>query len=138
MAPVKTYTATATREGRYWVIDVKGVGVTQARNLREAHVMAADLISAVRDIPATQVNVSIAADLEPEIARQVAETKKALAAFDKAQRDIARQQRSVVARLRGAGLTGADTAAVLGVSPQRVSQLAPKRAAARTKRATKA
>jgi len=28
---MSAYTATATREGRWWVIDVDGVGVTQSR-----------------------------------------------------------------------------------------------------------
>jgi len=31
MVAMSAYTATATREGRWWVIDVDGVGVTQSR-----------------------------------------------------------------------------------------------------------
>ncbi len=39
--------ATAAREGRFWVVDVPGVGVTQGRSVREARAMAADLVEAM-------------------------------------------------------------------------------------------
>ena len=41
----------------------------------------------------------------------------------KAQKAAAEESRKVVRRLKDQGLTGRDIAAVLGVSPQRVSQL---------------
>ena len=34
MAPVSTYRATAHREGNWWVVEVDGIGVTQAFGLR--------------------------------------------------------------------------------------------------------
>ncbi|HEX9335655.1 MAG TPA: hypothetical protein VF892_07205 [Pseudonocardiaceae bacterium] len=36
-----TYKASATREGRFWVIEVAGVGVTQGRTVPEAKEMTA-------------------------------------------------------------------------------------------------
>lgn len=51
---MNTYEATATREGKWWVIDVLGVGVTQARNLTEGHSMVDDLIEAMTgEVPGT-------------------------------------------------------------------------------------
>lgn len=38
------YHVTATREGRYWVLDIEGVGATQARHLAEFDVMIKDYV----------------------------------------------------------------------------------------------
>jgi len=46
-----------------------------------------------------------------------------VAELDAVQRRTAETSRAVVAKLKAAGLSGNDTAAVLDVSPQRVSQL---------------
>ncbi len=40
-------TATALSGGRFWAVAVAGVGVTQARSVREARAMAADLVEAM-------------------------------------------------------------------------------------------
>ncbi len=45
MASLNTYRAVATREGRWWAVDVEGVGHTQGRDLIEARRMAADLVT---------------------------------------------------------------------------------------------
>lgn len=50
---MNTYTAVVSREGRWWIVDVDGVGTTQARNLTEAQEMAVDLI-AITQRPANQ------------------------------------------------------------------------------------
>ena len=42
---MNTYRAVATREGRWWAVDVEGVGHTQGRDLGEARRMAADLVT---------------------------------------------------------------------------------------------
>ena len=51
MASLNTYRAEATREGRWWAVDVEGVGHTQGRDLVEARRMAADLVSIMRGVP---------------------------------------------------------------------------------------
>ena len=51
MASLNTYRAVATREGRWWAVDVEGVGHTQGRDLGEARRMAADLVSIMRGVP---------------------------------------------------------------------------------------
>ena len=134
---MKIYTATATREGKYWVLDVEGVGVTQSRSLKEAHAMISSLVSLVLQVPEGSFGTSVVAALEPEVDKEVADAKAAIAALDQQQRDAARRSRRAVERLKRSGLTGADTAAVLGISAQRVSQLAPKKAGAASKPAAK-
>ncbi|HEX7657959.1 MAG TPA: hypothetical protein VF444_00660 [Pseudonocardiaceae bacterium] len=53
----KKYKATATREGRLWVIDVPGVGVTQGRTVAEAREMTRDLIAAMTDVRLKDVDI---------------------------------------------------------------------------------
>src|SRR5688572_5245234 len=40
------YTATAVREGDYWVVDVDGIGTTQADTVDDIEQMAVDLVAA--------------------------------------------------------------------------------------------
>lgn len=124
------YRATARREGRLWVVDVDGVGVTQGRNLEEARAMALDLIHAIRQEDPTQVDLEWAVDVGDELTLEVQHARDAVAAAEAAQREAAVLSRQVARVLADqACLSGRDVAVVLGVSPQRVSQLL---AAART------
>jgi hypothetical protein len=58
MAAMSAYTATATREGLWWVINVDGIGVTQSRTLAEAHTWAQGLIEAVTGKVGADVTVT--------------------------------------------------------------------------------
>ena len=118
------YTAHARREGRYWVLDVEGVGVTQALNLDEAKEMVASLVVALVEVPLKSFNVVVIPTLGPEITAQIAEVKAAVAELDVQQRSVSQKSRTVVRALLGkVGVTGRDAAVILGVSPQRISQL---------------
>jgi CRP-like cAMP-binding protein len=123
MAEVSGYTATAIREGRWWLIQVPGVGATQSRTLADAPAMARDLIAAVRDVPARDVTVTVEPMLAEGLQQEVREARAAVADLDDKQRLAAALSRKAACDLKAYGLTGADTATVLGVSPQRVSQL---------------
>lgn len=118
------YTAVVTREGRGWVVDVLGVGTTQARNLAEAKDMAIDLVSITRQVPAASITVDIQTKLDAELEAEVQHARAAIHELEQRQQQVASTSRSVARKLvRSAGLTGRDAAVVLGVSPQRVSQL---------------
>lgn len=51
------YTATAISEGDHWVIDVPGVGTTQADGIEELGEMALDLIVAMTHIAPEEVHI---------------------------------------------------------------------------------
>jgi hypothetical protein len=74
---MKTHNATATREGRWWVVDVPGVGVTQGRTTREAERMAADLVAVMLDVPAEEVSVTVDFQLAGDLADEVRSAKQA-------------------------------------------------------------
>lgn len=115
--------AVAQREGRWWVVHVKGVGVTQGRTVREARSMAADLVRIVtgEDEPRVEVDFRVG---DIDATAEAARVRQLVAEAREAQEAAGLEQRAVVHKLLRSGLTGSDVAAVLGVSPQRVSQLA--------------
>jgi hypothetical protein len=117
------YNATARRDGRWWVVTVDGVGVTQARTLRDAPHAAIGLVSAMLDIDEDDVSVDVQPDLPPVLHDTVAAARAKVAQLNEQQQEAARASRDAAAALVASGLTGADAAAVLGVSPQRISQL---------------
>lgn len=122
---MKTYTVTAKRWARGWELHIDGVGVTQAANLKEAEEMARDYIEAIEDVPADGFAVEIHPDIEPGLAAAARGAKEAIQKAEQAQQVAASRSREAVRSLKDAGLSGVDVAAYLGVSPQRVSQLAP-------------
>ena len=65
-----------------------------------------------------RITVAFGTALDDEIA-----VRAALEDAERAQREAAARSRGLALRLREAGLSGADIAVVLRVSPQRVSQL---------------
>ncbi|WP_440900429.1 hypothetical protein [Actinosynnema sp.] len=122
---MKSYSATATREGRWWVVEVAGVGVTQGRTTREAERMAADLVAITLDVSAEEVSVDITFQLGGDLAAEVEHVKQAQREAERAQEQAADKSRAVVRRVLAAGLSKQDAARILGVSAQRISQLAP-------------
>jgi hypothetical protein len=53
------YTATAICEGDYWVIDVEGVGTTQADSVDDIEEMAVDLVTAMTHTAPGDVHVQV-------------------------------------------------------------------------------
>ena len=120
---MKTYTATARREGRWWVVEVDGVGTTQGRSTSEAQRMATDLVAVMENVPLDDVDVEIEFVLPGELGEEVRNAKQETRAAEQAQRSAAEKVRQVVAHILGDGMSKQDAARILGVSPQRISQL---------------
>jgi hypothetical protein len=53
------YTATAVCEGDYWVIDVPGIGTTQAGTVDDLEDMAVDLVTAITHTARQDVHVQV-------------------------------------------------------------------------------
>ena len=54
-----SYTATAICEGDHWVIDVPGVGTTQAESVDDIEEMALDLVVAMTHTDPQEVHVQV-------------------------------------------------------------------------------
>jgi hypothetical protein len=122
MAPVITHTVHATPWARGWELRIEGLGVTQSRSLQDAERMARDYISLDTGADPRSIHVKIIPELGG-LERDAEEAREAVARADQAQRAAAARSRETARRLRSAGLSGRDIAAVMRLSPQRVSQL---------------
>jgi hypothetical protein len=120
-----TYVVKATRSGRGWILAVPKVpgAVSYVRGLGQAREHAREAIAFVLDIPEDSFDVRLEPDLAPGDLAEITRARAAVAEAERVQREAARQSRSVVAKLHRKGLTGADIAALVDVTPQRVSQL---------------
>jgi len=84
--------------------------------------MVRDYIETLTGKDASGDKVVITPDLG-EFDRQVTTVRELLAAADRQQQEARNSYRALAADLRAAGLSVSDTAAILGVSRGRVSQL---------------
>jgi hypothetical protein len=121
MAAMSAYTATATREGRWWVIDVDGVGVTQSRTLAEAHTWAQGLVEVVTGKAGADVTVT--PSLPDGTVDLVSDAQALVFHADAEFRRAAEEIRDAARNMLEIGMSQQDAAIILGVSRQCVSQL---------------
>ncbi len=55
----RTFDARVERDGRFWLIEVDGVGMTQALSVEEIEPIARDLVALFLDIPADSFDLTI-------------------------------------------------------------------------------
>lgn len=122
------YTATCVRSGGWWAItvpEIKGV-FSQARRLDQVEEMAREAIALMLDVDPNSFDV----DVQPELPKEVTRARKARIALREAEQSADEATVSAARALLDKGYTVRDAGALLGISAQRVSQLAPKKAAA--------
>ena len=126
MAQMKpTYEVVAKRSDRWWgltVPDVPGV-VSQVRSLRQADEYAREAVAFVLGVEPNSFDFVLRFEVPGIPGDAVEKTRESIVVAEQVQRDAAARSRRLARDLKAAGLSGADAAAVLGVSPQRVSQL---------------
>jgi len=128
---MREYKVEVTREGRWWMINVPEIDqLTQARRISEIVPMAESLITVSTDQPLTDITVRIVSIDVPglgDVAARAATIEDARNAAAHAA-EVAQHNAAEYARaLAKAGVPVRDTADLLHVSPQRVSQLATAR-----------
>jgi Homeodomain-like domain len=105
-----------------WELHIDGVGVTQSRTLDTAEQMVRDYIETLTDKDVSGDAVVIVPELGA-LGRELTAVREQLAAADRQQQEARNSYRALAAELRAAGFSVSDTAAILGVSRGRVSQL---------------
>ena len=123
----RTYRASAVRDGRWWFVQVpdeRGL-FTQVRRLDQAEPMLREAIALMLEVPEDSFDVVVEPDLASigelrgVVQRAAEERERAAAAQEAASAAI----RDAVTRVRAAGFTTRDAGALVGLSPQRVSQI---------------
>jgi hypothetical protein len=118
---------TARRWEHGWelhVSDARGpLVVLPTRRLSAAERTVRDFVVEHDGVSPRAVRVRITVTFDNELDAEIAAVRAAVDHAERAQREAAARSRALALRLRDAGLTGADIAVVLRVSPQRVSQL---------------
>lgn len=125
---MREYKVEVERDGRWWMINVPEIDqLTQARRISEIEDMARSLIAISTDTPAENITVQIHTIDVPGLgdiaaaARKISEERNAAACAAV----VAQHHTADYARiLANAGVPVRDAAEILGISPQRVSQLA--------------
>lgn len=119
-------TATATRTGEWWAIEVPGVAGglhTQARRLDQVASAVADAVALVADVAPDTIEVDVIPKLPQRDAELIDAARAASQEAARAAERASRLSRQAVQQLRSEGMTVRDVGGLLGVSPQRVSQL---------------
>ena len=113
------------RDEKYWHVDVPAVErVTQARHLGEVDLMARDLVRIMRDLTQEQA-AALVLDVHVVNPRQelVDRARELTERAESVRRESAVAWQNAARGLHDDGLSMRDTAALLGVSHQRVHQL---------------
>jgi len=122
----KTYTATVTREGRWWMVAIPEIdGLTQARRIDEAELMARELIAVTLDVPLEGVAVTVTVESVGEvpvrsIVERIESDRRAAAELE---RGASRRAIELAKQLAAENVTVRDVGSILHVSYQRAHQL---------------
>ena len=121
----KRYRVTATRAGKWWVLQGDAVpnAITQVKKLSDAPEWIAEALSMVLKKTVAPEQIDIAIEVEPHVQAEIERTRTAILELAQIQENVAIQSRALVRNLNSMQMTGVDIAAVLQISPQRVSQL---------------
>ncbi|MGL4176007.1 MAG: hypothetical protein ACRCSN_07995 [Dermatophilaceae bacterium] len=124
MALMDKYTATAERDGRFWLVHVLEIDrYTQARTLREVETMARDLVAVMLDVDAGSIQVDVEIRLPEEAEQHLAQARQLRAKAADANSAAAQESRAAARSLARYGMPLRDIGAALGVSHQRAAQL---------------
>lgn len=122
----KIYEVAVERDGKSWLIHVPGVErYTQARSLHEVDAMARDLIAIMKSLDPESFDLDVVVKVPASALAHLAESQRSRELATQANAAAASELRSAVRDLvDGAGFTVRDVGRLLGVSHQRVHQLA--------------
>ena len=132
----RTLAARAYRDGKWWTIEIpeltsasprggdsRIMAVGQARNVKDIQAAAVDLAAVWLDVDESDIAVNVTIEIPEAAAELFAQAKKNEETARQAVSEAARQWREAVRTLTADGLSQADAARILDLSPQRISQL---------------
>lgn len=120
-----TYRVAAERTATgWWVLEVPEVGaVSQVRRLDQIADEMREAVAYLAGVDESMVEFDVRPSLSPELEAARERVRSLHAAADRATSEAAAASRSTARRLRSEGLPVRDVGTLMGISPQRVSQL---------------
>ena len=120
-------TAKAFRSGNWWAIEVPEVaGVfTQAKRLDQVAGMAADAVAVMKGVDPKSVEVTVIPDLPQAQLDDIDASRQKAKQAEESRYEALLLCRRAIEDLKESGLTVRDIGFMLGLSPQRISQLVP-------------
>lgn len=119
----RTYRVDVERDGRFWLLRVADVGVTQARHLREVDAMARDLVALTTDSDPTSFDLDVHVEVPAATRRHLQRAERLRDQARDSQSKAAAELRAAAQELARSGLPLRDIGQLLGVSYQRAHQL---------------
>lgn len=120
------YTADVVREGRWWMVSVPEIdGLTQARRLGEAELMARELVAVTtgQELEDVSVEVTVREVGGIDVAARIEKIEHERRESERLKRDASIETEVLARELVDHDVPMRDVGALLGVSYQRVHQL---------------
>ncbi|MFI9382910.1 hypothetical protein [Kutzneria sp. NPDC052558] len=125
MAEVKTYHAEVTRDGKFWLIRIPEIGrSTQALHYRDVSTMASELIEIMEGVGGDDYDLHLKVNLPSSVEDHLARAEVLREEAIRKNAEAALESRAAVRELLAEGLSQREAGEVLGLSFQRVNQLA--------------
>ena len=123
---MKTYVANVTREGKWWMVAIPDIGgLTQARRLSDAELMARELVALTLDAPLDEIAVTVVVENvgEIDVSASLAEIRRGREEAAAMEIESRRQAEQLAKELASAHVPVRDIGTMMGVSFQRAHQL---------------
>lgn len=121
-----SYEAAVTRDGKWWMVSIPELGgLTQARRLSEAGLMAREWIALTLGVPLADVEVTVTVERvgDVDVAGRVRAIREQRARAAELESGAAAEMTRLARELAGQHLPVRDIGAALGISFQRAHQL---------------
>jgi hypothetical protein len=119
-----TYTAKATRDGKWWSVEVLELGFfTQARRLDQVEEMARDAIALTLEVAPDSFEVTVVPEMPAKVQAILDDVRASREAAQHASELASMKAREAARILHEEGMPLRDVGRVLGVSHQRAHQL---------------
>ncbi|MET9518506.1 hypothetical protein [Streptomyces sp. NPDC002994] len=112
----------ARRSEEGWELEIAGLGPAYVKRLSDVSDHGRALMQSA-GVTGADHGVQVTVDLGDELNERIKSATQATIDAHRAQLEAAAEMRRTTMSLKGHGMTGRDIAFVLGISPQRVSQL---------------
>lgn len=122
---MKEYTSTATRDGRWWVVQCDQVpqALSQVARLDQVEAIHREAIAFVENIPEADVSVTVRAVISPDVQQRLDTGKELMRDASEMETQGRANVQAAAIQLRSEGMSVRDIGWVLGISYQRVQQI---------------